>query len=200
MNVTLKVASHPTDDQIYGRKALRDGEPWIVPESLQLLESIVQPDWEVFEWGCGGSTVWFARNCKYIIGVEHNTEWVDRVKFRLDKESLTNYTILYVKSGRLGDPERYRSYANTIDIYPDESFDLISVDGEASCRGWCIANALPKLKSGGILLLDNSNLFKVRESVIWHEWDRWDFVAKGLRWVGQNEPFDWWTSIFMKPS
>ncbi|HLI94422.1 MAG TPA: hypothetical protein VKU83_12450, partial [Puia sp.] len=42
-----------------------------------------------------------------------------------------------------------------IDVYPDSHFDVIIVDGRA--RPSCIKHALPKLKPGGWLLVDNSD-------------------------------------------
>jgi predicted O-methyltransferase YrrM len=88
----------------------------------------------------------------------------------------------------------FRKYAAAILGYPDESFDLVFVDGEASCRDWCIANALPKIKPGGYLLLDDSDW---PQNV--PDWEKQDFVARDLKWIGQKGTFNWWTSILRKP-
>jgi len=199
MSITEHLSTDLSDDEIYGRSALINGEPWIVPGSLTFLKSIVQPTWKVFEWGSGGSTVFFGRHCKSVFSVEHNSEWIKRTANKLQAANITNVTQLYRRGLPEDKPDRFRPYADTINVYPDESFDLIFVDGEASSRSWCIANAIPKLKPGGWLLVDNSNLFHSKSSHVWDEWERDDYIAKGLKWVGQPGTFDWWTSIMRKP-
>ena len=183
-----------TDDQLYGRDALNKGEPWIVPEALEFLLTVLQPHWNVFEWGCGGSTVFFSKRCASLVGIEHNPEWIERVTQMMQRQQCpANWTMRYVQGHGIDHMTAFREYANVILEYEDASFDLVSVDGEASCRGWCIDNALPKLKAGGYLLLDNSDWFKGDLG-----WQRWDFVAKDMHYIGQPV-YDWWTSILRKP-
>jgi predicted O-methyltransferase YrrM len=200
-DATLTIGAHPSDDIIYGRQALNLGEPWIVQESIAFIRAVMQPTWSVFEWGTGGSTIFWLRNCAELVTVEHHPDWVKRVQDMIIAAKLppklTN-VINYVSRdpGDGGGPQgfTFHNYADAILPFPEASFDLVSVDGEASCRGWCITNALPRIKPGGWLLLDNSDWYTVTMG-----WPRWDFVAKGLHWVGQPGTFDWWTSVFRKP-
>lgn len=185
----------PTDDEIYGRAALKKGEPWIVPESLEHLKRLVQPDWLVFEWGCGGSTAFFSRQCGDVVGIEHNKDWVQRVYGIMERlECPHNWTVEHIPGEGKDHKTAFRKYADAILRYPDGYFDLISIDGEASSRGWCLTNAIAKLKPGGYLLLDNSDWIKRDLG-----WERWDYVATELKWVGQAGTFDWHTSIWRKP-
>lgn len=48
----------------------------------------------------------------------------------------------------------FKKYVKSIDEYPDGYFDLILVDGRA--RPSCILHSIPKLKSGGLLVVDNA--------------------------------------------
>ena len=179
-----------TDDQIYGRSALKNGEPWIVPESLNALKSIIQSSWDVFEWGSGGSTVFWAKHCNSVVSIEHNTEWIKRTSDLLNKHEVDRSKVnLQYCSGK---PDKFRSYADTIKSFG--MFDLVYIDGEASSRGWCLTNALDHVEPGGYLLLDNSNWLK-REL---DEWDREDYQLHDLKWVGQPGTFSWWTSILRK--
>lgn len=186
-----------SDDVLYGRESLRLGTPWVVPSSLKAIDKLVQPDWKIYEWGAGGSTCYWARECASVISIEHNSKWIDRVnKMLAREEGLTDKVELHHVRGLPKDEkDRFRPYADTILEYPDESFDLVFVDGEASSRGWCLTNGLSKVKPGGILLLDNSNWLK-RE--LEDEWQREDHIAKNLKWIGQKGTFDWWTTIFTK--
>lgn len=193
----------PTDDQIYGRSALQLGEPWIVPEALVHLKRIVQPDWTVFEWGSGGSTVFWSKYCKLVISIEHDANWLTRTTELLTKHGCkANWMIHHVPgvpdaTGQMHHLTSFRNYADSILSFGRlEPYDLIYVDGEASCRGWCLDHSLSRVKQGGYLLLDNSNWLEGHD--FGPEWERWDYVARGLKWVGQEGTFDWWTSILHK--
>jgi predicted O-methyltransferase YrrM len=180
------------NDLVYGRKALKEGIPWITPGSFQVIESLVQPTWDVFEWGAGGSTCYWANKCNGIISVEHNPEWVTRVSKMLMEREL-HALLLPV---RKGPGNTFHNYADAILRYSNESFDLVMVDGEASCRGRCLLNAMPKVRPGGILLLDNSNWLKKKFDP--NVWTREDYIERDLEWVGQDGTFNWWTSIMRK--
>lgn len=185
------------DDEMYGRAALSRGEPWIVPESLDYLRPLIKPNWEVFEWGSGGSTVFWSKHCKLVVSIEHNEEWITRTTQLLTRHNCLDNWLLQLVPGVGTDHETaFRNYADVILKFGKKKFDLIYVDGEASCRGWCLQHALSRVKDGGVLLLDNSDWLKGHE--FGPEWDRRDFVAQGLRWVGQPGTFDWWTSVLRK--
>lgn len=185
-----------TDDEIYGRAALKLGEPWIVPQALAFLKTVVQPGWKVFEWGSGGSTVFWSRHCLASVTIEHNSEWMQRTtKLLFDAGCRDNWVLYYKALDGTDHRTAGRGYADVVNRFRDGYFDLISVDGEASSRGWCIENAVPKVKPGGYLLLDNSDWFKGDLG-----WDKTDYVARDLKWIGQEGTFDWWTSILRKPA
>lgn len=183
---------------MYGRQALNFGEPWIVPEALDLIKEKIKSYWQVFEWGSGGSTVFWSKQCKRLYSVEHNPTWIARTsQMMTDHQCPDNWTLKYIirteDADLAPDEKPFDKYADAILTHPDESFHLIYVDGEASCRERCIANSVSKLKPKGILLLDNSNWYKDKTG-----WTKWDFVAKDLKWVGQEKTFDWWTTILQK--
>jgi hypothetical protein len=54
-------------------------------------------------------------------------------------------------------------YVQAIDVHPDHIFDLVLVDGRA--RTECIRHAIPKIKPGAYLMLDNSNNAAVSQIV-----------------------------------
>lgn len=49
----------------------------------------------------------------------------------------------------------FETYVKSIDKFPDNYFDLIIVDGRA--RPSCIKHAMNKVKTGGVLLIDNAD-------------------------------------------
>ena len=179
-----------TDDIMYGRQALTKGEPWIVPEAFAYLKSIAKPTWAVFEWGAGGSTIWFAKHCSVVTTIEHSQKWAADIKGKLYNRGAANVALRYIP---IRDSDE--AYADSILDHPDETFDLVSVDGEVAKRDRGLANTWAKVVPGGYVMLDNSNWW---EGSLPEGWTRVDFKVTGLKWIGVREPFSWWTSVFRK--
>lgn len=158
-----------------GRSSMSDERPWITFAAAAFLESRLTRSSRIFEWGSGGSSLFFARRAEQVISVEHDGAWFERVRETMHERGLTNwqgYLELpqadaattasradagdsYVSSDPAYRGCSFRSYASRIDSFPDGSFDLVMIDGRA--RPSCLPHALPKLRSGGCLVWDNSD-------------------------------------------
>lgn len=164
----LKYYNNPKHNSIL------DAKPWMAFPAIDALDKFLTKDSRVFEYGSGGSTLFFAKRAKEVVSVEHHREWYNLVKEELRKRNIKNidYKLIEpIMSGeydrlRIADPDAYVSdddnsagmtyeaYAKSIMQYPDNYFDLVVVDGRV--RPSCMFHALNKVKKGGILLLDNS--------------------------------------------
>jgi hypothetical protein len=150
------------------------GLPWMTFNAIRFIDRKLSKNMRVFEYGSGGSTLFFCRRAQYVISVEHDRSWYELVKTRLEKKNITNWEGTLIEPEFAGhasqsiadpleygtdDPEltqyRFKNYASSIDSFPDRSFDWIIVDGRS--RPSCMQHAMPKLKPGGYLLLDNSD-------------------------------------------
>jgi predicted O-methyltransferase YrrM len=139
----------------------------------------------VFEYGSGGSTLFFANRVREVISVEHDPEWHARTSEALAALDVRNCTYLlrppkaqvdarFVSSDAAYEGFDFADYVATVDAYTDGSFDLISEDGRA--RTDCVLAARSKVKPGGLILLDNSDRPQYRaaaEALAQHE--RLDF-------------------------
>ena len=68
-------------------------------------------------------------------------------------------------------------FATTITAFPDESFDLVLVDGQDERVG-CVESAAPKLKRGGLLVLDDSDRPEYRRvDRVLESWPRRVFIG-----------------------
>jgi len=175
-SVGIKSLTHFNDWQRSlekGNSPLNDEVPWITFESLKKLQSIVKPEFLVFEYGGGGSTLFLSKHVKNLTTVEHDDKWFKFVVDKMKALGRTNWTGSILPPEKVNttnndysDPELFLSgddnykgmsfekYAKAIDQFPDESFDLVMVDGRA--RPSCIKHALPKVQKGGYLVIDNS--------------------------------------------
>jgi predicted O-methyltransferase YrrM len=142
---------------------LSHDRPWIVYEAADWLDGLVRPDWTIFEWGSGVSTLFFARRAARVIAIEHLEGWRARVLDRLAREGLDNAEIRLVHGAQPANAAvpvedhnllDYTAYAAAIDEQPDASLDLVMVDGQARPR--CIEHAVTKIRPGGWLVLDNA--------------------------------------------
>jgi|TARA_B110000196_G_scaffold315010_1_gene323955 hypothetical protein len=104
----------------------------------EYLRSINWENSNIFEYGCGYSTVWWANMNTNIYGVEDNQEWVNKVNLN------NKYKISVEKEL---EPYTKSIYKHKID------FDVIVIDG--SFRTKCVEPALNCLAEGGIIVLDN---------------------------------------------
>lgn len=153
---------------------IRDNIPMIPFAAQRWLISYLKADMSVFEYGSGGSTIFISKRVKEIISVEHDKYWYHLLYNEIARKNITNCKILLrgLEPGTFGkvdysDPESYLSsapgyrgmnfkrYVTSIQEFPDESFDLVFIDGRA--RPSCIANALAKVRPGGYLMLDDSH-------------------------------------------
>ncbi|MGI6098591.1 MAG: hypothetical protein ACOYD3_02410 [Kiritimatiellia bacterium] len=174
--------------------------PWITYPALEWLDCHIHADMTVFEWGTGGSTLFYARHTKHVVSVEHNPEWYDAVLLALNHDKITNCEYLLVPpkpcmlapflpyssrtyvSRTFAEHARlqFRNYVRKISEYPDRFFDLVVVDGRA--RAACLRHAVPKVRSGGYVMLDNSERPSYRPAMdILGRFPRLDFPGHGPR-------------------
>lgn len=136
---------------------VRPEDPWLTREAIGLLERLVRPTDVVLEFGAGRSTRWLARRVAKMISVEDNEAWHQRVKAWLESDGLDNAELLH-HPGDLPESEGAKSqYVSMIDDIADESLDMVLIDG--IYRNHCAVASVPKVKPGGLVVIDNANWF-----------------------------------------
>lgn len=158
----------------YGRTPLEDGLPWLTIAATRFLRACVREGMHVWEYGCGGSTRFLLERGACVWSVEHDDQWLRAVEDALDATARSRWVGAFVPPETRGDGRRpavdapdgyassdpavlglsFESYVRAIEREPDESFDAVIVDGRA--RPSCLLAAVPKLRPGGWLLLDNA--------------------------------------------
>ncbi len=109
------------------------------------IEYLVQFDFSakrVFEFGAGGSTLFWMRRAREVISVESDQQWCEKLEPKL----AGNARLLFAQ----GD-----DFPCSIGRVSGD-FDVIVVDG-AGYRYDCAAQAVGRLASGGIIILDNAD-------------------------------------------
>jgi len=186
---------------------LKNELPWIVFKATDFLKRRINKNMKVFEFGMGGSTLFFSKRVKELVSIEHNPGWYFKIKNILKKKKVCNYKCILIKPTALkngggisaysSDSQKYKNksfetYIKTIDQYKDSYFDMVFIDGRS--RVSCIKHSIKKIRKGGFLILDNSDRDNYSGGTkLLSEWQQKYFF--GLGPVSENF---WGTTIWRK--
>jgi predicted O-methyltransferase YrrM len=176
-------------------------KPWIPYIASSFLDNILDSSMTVFEYGSGGSTLYFSQKVKKVISVEHDKEWYDKVKPLLKNNVV--YHLIEYQSDVIGDnkanPDHYTSspfmanfkdYVSIIDDY--NNLDIIFIDGRS--RASCLKHAAKRIKSNGWIILDNVERDYYLENTQ-HYFKGWETAL----FFGCGPHITWpWQTLFMK--
>lgn len=169
-------------------------QPWIAIGAIRFLEETLRPDMCTLEFGSGRSTAWFAARCASVTSVEHDADWFQRVSRNLATFA-ASAEIVFVpmdpdtENGVLYERPNLPAYVAVVDRFPDESLDLIVVDGQY--RISCAVAAQRKLRPGGLLLVDDEQTFPTLR--FGHIPSNWPIVCEAKSGLSR-------TTIWRKPT
>ena len=164
----MRTIVHWTPRYIYDRtrQMLYDrghgDDPWLTPAAIRLLESLLRPADRGAEFGSGRSTFWFAERVAALTSVEHDDQWYEAVSAKLKERRLANVDYIFARPDQPVEFGGQSTYARTALGFPDAGLDFALVDGHY--RGYTAKFILPKIKSGGMLIIDNVNWYLPSES------------------------------------
>lgn len=188
------------------------GLPWMTFDAIQFLRERVPSSARVLEYGSGASTIFWMKRGAHCISIEHDVAFHRTLSRRLGASATVDYR-LRPPEPAVGDnaqdpsePLHYRSaapeyhhctfraYASEADRFPDDTFDVVVVDGRA--RPSCILHGAPKVKAGGLLVLDNADrpYYTARTGHFLQGFKRHAFPG-----VGPYGPWLWETDIYERP-
>jgi predicted O-methyltransferase YrrM len=181
-------------------------DPWLTPAAIALLGSLLRREDTGVEFGSGRSTIWFAARVHALTSVEHDEQWYKAVAARLREQGFDNVDYILAPGDQpleRGDESRY---ARTALAFSDGSIDFALIDGHY--RDYTAKFILPKIKPGGVLIVDNAHLCLPCQSKspgartaelgpstpvwaeVWEELSGWRSI-----WTSSGV---WDTAIFMK--
>lgn len=105
--------------------------PWYVRPVIQMLDAMNLKDKKVFEYGVGDSTLWYRSRGAIVSGVDHDSQWADKLDAVFCADSI-DYP--YCLSGH-------------------KEYDIIVIDGIA--RDECLPIAINYLMEDGFIIIDN---------------------------------------------
>jgi predicted O-methyltransferase YrrM len=128
------------------------GVPWMPQRANEILEGMLRPTDRCLEWGAGDSTTWLGARCASILSVEHDPTWYQKVRGELVQQGQDPDSVQLL-SIEPADRPAETPYVRAVDAFGDGELDVCFVDGEH--RPTCITEVMPKLTSGGLLIVDD---------------------------------------------
>ncbi|PST84024.1 FkbM family methyltransferase [Pedobacter yulinensis] len=115
--------------------------PWVTYSFIDFIRTRIRPSHDIFEFGSGNSTVFYARNARSVTAVEHDRPWYERSQAL----GLKNAEVLFFELEP--DGTYCRSAAG-------KNYHIIIVDGRDRVN--CCRQAVHSLTSDGVVVLDDS--------------------------------------------
>jgi hypothetical protein len=150
--------------------------PWYTYPAIEYLSQLDLKEKTVFEWGCGNSSLFYAKNAKEVFSIEDNHEWYEKI----NAIKPGNLKLVYSTDDK---------YLNLISSF-NRKFDIIVID--ASQRIECSKIAAKYLASGGLIILDNSDWYKNSAKIIREN----NFIQVDFHGFGPLNNYTWTTSLF----
>mgnify|MGYP001333540828 CR=1 FL=1 len=141
----------------YSKRACLDKDgnpiPWITYPCIDFLSQFDFSGKSIFEYGGGYSTLFWSKRAERIVSVESDKAWYDFIKPKMP----ANCELLYSSDAP-------KEYAGQIGKY--QKFDVIVIDGPGATRPVCAQIAAQHLAPGGMVILDNSDLWQKSASIL----------------------------------
>lgn len=116
---------------------------WYTYPCLHFLHQRLGNTMDVFEYGTGASTFWYAARVRTVTAVEHDAAWFQTVSAQAAGHG--NIRLLQCEG---------EAYAAAI-TETDQAYHIVSIDGVE--RVACVPHALQRLAPGGVIVFDNTD-------------------------------------------
>ena len=146
-------------DNVLARRTPIDvGRPWISYSATDWLAGHLRPTMRVFEYGSGGSTLFFSSRVAAVVSVEDDSSWRELVLARLADLGRKNVEIRHCPFD-FKQPRDFAASQYVGAIRDGAPWDVIVVDGQDwtfNERPVCFAVAEECVAVGGAIVVDDS--------------------------------------------
>jgi hypothetical protein len=127
--------------------------PWVTYPFIQFIDSRLYNTLEIFEFGSGSSTLYYANKVAIVDSVEHDRVWYEKIQNTMPQ----NVTLFYCELDYGGDYCKYATKTNN-------NYDIIIIDGRDRVN--CCINCMSALKPTGVVILDDSNSSEYTQALV----------------------------------
>lgn len=131
----------------FDKKQAVDGKgealPWVTYSFIDFIKERINKTQNIFEYGSGSSTIFYAKKAGTVTSVEHDKGWFDMVK----NTSPANAEMIFCELVKNGEYSKKASLLN-------KKFEIIIVDGRDRVN--CCKYSVDALSNNGVIVLDDS--------------------------------------------
>ena len=141
--------------------------PWLTYPAIEFIKKRNNKDLSVFEYGCGGSTLWWAARVREVVSVEHDEKWYKNIASKVPDNVFISHIEL----------EYGGNYSKKIAEF-NNKFDIVVIDGRDRVN--CAFHCLDALKPDGVIIWDNSDRLEYRDGytfLLEHGFNKIEFVG-----------------------
>lgn len=159
--------------------------PWCSYPFIAFIGPRLNATMDLFEYGSGNSTLWYASRVRSVTSVEHDKQWYDEVKTGMPG----NVEML------LGDLGKKEGYAALI-TQRNAKYHIIVIDGRD--RIACTRYSVESLTDDGVIVFDNAQVPDYAEAMTFLR----DRGFKRIDFVGMTPiiPYENCTAVFYRPN
>lgn len=131
--------------------------PWFSYAAIDFLDANLRRDMRVFEFGSGGSTIFFAERCATVRAVEEEPKWAARVRVHAAERRLENLEVVNAPFD-FSEPQGFESSKYLAQVRSGK-WDVIVIDGadnDFTIRPRCFGAAESQVNPGGMIVIDDS--------------------------------------------
>jgi hypothetical protein len=146
--------------------------PWVTYPFIDFLEPRLNSQLNLLEYGSGSSTLFYSKRVKSVVAVEHEKEWIEKIKLSLP----ANVSIIQENL-------EYNGEYSKASLKTGKKFHLIIVDGRDRVN--CLINSISSLTDDGVMILDDSEREEYAngvQKILENNYKKLDFwgIAPGL--------------------
>ena len=126
--------------------------PWVTYGFIDFISERLNKGIDIFEYGTGNSTLWYAMRVNSVTSVEHDRKWLEKIKNSMPKNSDVHYQELEYGGA-------YSQFSSQL----NKKFNIVIVDGRDRVK--CDKNAINSIKDDGVIVLDDSERETYKDGV-----------------------------------
>ena len=150
------------------------GIPDMTVPALNWLNSNLDGGEQLFEWGAGASTFWFANRVAQVYSAEYFEAFYYYLKEYAESKGYENVDLIlakpdvipqegYIAKYSSAAGQSFKRFCLSIENYPSGSFDVVVIDGRARTK--CLDLAMRAVKRGGLIIFDDTERVEYRASL-----------------------------------
>ena len=133
---------------------MRKPIPFLTMDAIKFMDTLIRPGVRVLEIGGGNSSLWFLERGVNLTTYEHDADWgqmiMNEVKSHKEFYHAERFNMQIMKG---------QEVLTSLKALKDQHFDIVLIDSmnEFTRRTECLDVAKSKVKTGGWMVLDNSD-------------------------------------------